>query len=64
MLIAPLLLFIFLTFIIPIANMLFRSVDNSIVSDTMPQTVVALQDWDAGSGELPDEPVFTAFITT
>ncbi|MEZ5536087.1 MAG: ABC transporter permease [Thiolinea sp.] len=61
LLIAPLLLFIFLTFIIPIANMLFRSVDNTIVGDTLPQTVIALQNWDATSGELPDEEVFTAF---
>ena len=61
LLIAPLLLFIFLSFIIPIADMLFRSVDNTIVGDTMPETVMALQSWDAKSGELPDEAVFAAF---
>ncbi len=60
MLIAPLLLFVLLTFILPIADMLFRSVENSIVPDNLPRTVVALQDWDANSGEIPDEAVFTA----
>ncbi|WP_264211913.1 ABC transporter permease [Leisingera thetidis] len=60
MLIAPLLLFILLTFIFPIADMLFRSVENGIVADTLPKTVVALQDWDPDSGEAPGEEVFTA----
>ncbi|SMX27074.1 Spermidine/putrescine transport system permease protein PotB [Pelagimonas phthalicica] len=60
MLIAPLLLFILLTFILPVADMLYRSVDNKIVSEILPRTVVALQDWDADSGELPDEAVFAA----
>ncbi|WP_405108617.1 ABC transporter permease [Phaeobacter sp. BS52] len=60
MLIAPLLLFVLLTFILPIADMLFRSVENRIVSDTLPKTVVALQDWDANSGVTPDEAIFAA----
>ena len=60
MLVAPLLLFIVLTFIAPIADMLFRSVENKIVSDTLPLTVVALKDWDSASGEAPGEEVFKA----
>ena len=60
LLIAPLLLFILLTFAAPIADMLFRSVENSIVSDTLPRTVEALADWDESSGEAPGEPVFAA----
>jgi putative spermidine/putrescine transport system permease protein len=60
MLIAPLLLFILLTFIAPIADMLFRSVENKIVPDTLPLTVVALKDWDPAAGEAPGEPVFAA----
>ena len=60
MLIAPLLLFILITFIWPIAQMLFRSVENQIVSDTLPTTVVALAEWDADSGEAPGEDVFYA----
>ena len=60
MLVAPLLLFILLTFIAPIADMLFRSVENGIVPETLPQTVVALKDWSPESGEAPGEPVFAA----
>ncbi len=59
-LIAPLLIFILLTFIAPIADMLFRSVENQVVSETLPLTVKALADWDPALRELPDEPVFAA----
>jgi putative spermidine/putrescine transport system permease protein len=62
-LIAPLLLFIILTFVAPIADMLFRSVENQIVEDTIPRTVVAIADWDARSGELPGEDVYAALYT-
>ena len=60
MLIAPLLLFILLTFVMPIADMLFRSVENQIVSDTLPRTVVELESWDATSEVEPDAVVFEA----
>ncbi|NKW92214.1 ABC transporter permease [Rhodobacteraceae bacterium R_SAG9] len=59
-LITPLLAFVLLTFIIPIGQMLFRSVENDIVANTLPKTVIALQDWDAASGEAPDEAVYAA----
>ena len=58
MLVAPLLLFVLVTFIAPIADMLFRSVENQIVSDTMPLTTEALEDWD-GEG-LPGDAAFEA----
>ncbi|MFN3144785.1 MAG: ABC transporter permease [Paracoccaceae bacterium] len=60
MLIAPLLIFILVTFIAPIGDMLFRSVENQIVSETMPRTVAALDDWDYAAGETPDEDIFRA----
>ncbi len=60
MLIAPLLVFVLITFIAPIADMLFRSVENEIVSETLPRTVVALESWDYDSGVAPDEEVFAA----
>ena len=60
LLIAPLLLFVLLTFIAPIADMLFRSVENSIVADTLPQTVKELASWDSDSGQLPSEAVYAA----
>ena len=59
-LIAPLLIFILVTFIAPIADMLFRSVENEIVADTLPRTVVALKEWEYASGEAPGEPVYAA----
>ena len=62
MLIAPLLLFVLVSFILPIAQMLYRSVENDIVKDTIPLTVEALQEWDAKSGELPPEEVYAAFV--
>ena len=62
LLIAPLLLFVLFSFIIPIASMLFRSVENGIVENTLPLTVAALGDWDEKSGELPDEAVYDAFV--
>ncbi len=60
MLIAPLLIFVMLTFIAPIADMLFRSVENNIVGDTLPRTTTLLADWDATTGEIPSPPVFKA----
>ena len=55
LLVSPLLIFILVTFIAPIADMLFRSVENRIVADTLPQTVAGL---DQSSLEVPGEPTF------
>ena len=60
-LIAPLLLFVLVTFIAPIADMLFRSVENEIVPETLPRTVQLIGDWDHNSGEAPDAELFEAF---
>lgn len=59
-LVAPLLLFVLLTFLAPIGDMLFRSVQNDIVPDTLPRTVDVLGGWDASSGELPGDAAFEA----
>ena len=61
LLISPLLIFILVAFIMPIVSMLSRSVENDLVSQTLPATVTAIQSWDALSGELPDELVYKAF---
>ncbi|WP_147111942.1 ABC transporter permease [Tateyamaria sp. syn59] len=61
-LIAPLLLFVLITFIVPIASMLFRSVENDIVANTLPYTVEALADWDATGTDLPPAPVYEAMF--
>ena len=60
LLIAPLLIFVLITFIAPIADMLFRSVENQIVADTLPLTVKALREWDPDAEELPPESVYHA----
>jgi putative spermidine/putrescine transport system permease protein len=60
MLIAPLLIFVLVTFIAPIADMLFRSVENQIVSDTLPRTTQMLSDWDETAGTPPSPKVFEA----
>ena len=59
-LIAPLLIFVVVTFVAPIADMLFRSIENQVVEETLPRTVLALKGWDSTSGDIPDEPVFDA----
>ncbi len=61
-LVAPLLIFVLVSFVWPIASMLFRSVENSMVEETIPLTVQALANWDDASGELPGEDVYAAFI--
>ena len=60
LLVAPLFLFVLITFFIPILSMLFRSVENQIVGETLPHTVEALQQWDETGGELPPEEVYAA----
>lgn len=58
LLVAPLVLFILVTFIIPIVDMLTRSVANPEVQDAIPQTAALLAEWD-GKG-LPSEEVFAS----
>lgn len=62
MLVLPLLAFLTVTFVLPILDMLYRSVDNRIVESVLPQTTVAIQAWDMNSTELPDESVFKALV--
>jgi putative spermidine/putrescine transport system permease protein len=58
MLVAPLLIFVVVTFIVPILSMLFRSVENDIVRNTIPGTVVVLSQWDGSTGKPPNENVY------
>jgi putative spermidine/putrescine transport system permease protein len=57
-LILPLLLFLLLTFLLPIGALLMRSMDNPEVVGSLPRTVEAIAVWD-GRG-LPDESVYQA----
>ena len=62
MMVFPLLFFIMIGFIVPIADMLFLSVDNSIVNRILPKSVESLKNWDPYSNELPDEAVFASLV--
>jgi putative spermidine/putrescine transport system permease protein len=59
LLVLPLLAFVVFAFLVPLAEMLFRSVDNTAPCRVIPETCIALQRWD-GSG-LPDEAVYAGF---
>ncbi len=60
LLVAPLLLFLVIAFVMPILDMLKRSVDNPEVHTQLSRTVAQLQDWDGDS--VPDEAVFEALV--
>ena len=60
LLVTPLFLFILFSFLIPILDMTFRSVDNWQVGTLMPKTTAALAGWDGKA--LPDEPIFAALV--
>ena len=50
----PLLIFLLLTFLIPIAALLKRAVENPEVANALPRTVVALQAWDRAGTPAPE----------
>ena len=58
-LVAPLLLFLIITYIFPIGDMLIRSVDDREVTNMLPKTFKAMESWNGQ--ELPSEEVFEAF---
>ena len=62
LLVLPLLAFLTVTFALPILDMLYRSIEDSVVPTTLPNTVEALQDWNPDSGELPPESAFAAMV--
>lgn len=57
-LVAPLLAFIFFSFVAPIASMLYRSVYNPAVVELIPETLAELSEWD-GDG-LPSDATRSA----
>ncbi len=59
LLVAPPLAFLIFVFVIPIGNMLTRSVDDKLINDVMPKTLAAFEDWDKVSD--PDESMYQAF---
>ena len=59
LLVAPLLLFLIITYMIPIGDMFSRSIDDKMVTNMLPKTYKAMENWDGK--ELPPEEVFEAF---
>ena len=60
LLVFPLLLFIIVTFVVPIGDMLLRSVDDSYINNVYPNTFEEYKKWD-GEG-LPPESVYKAIF--
>ena len=56
----PLVLFLLISFVFPIGQMLFNSIHNNKVSGVVPDFAVAIQNWD-GQG-LPSEEIFEIFV--
>ncbi len=59
LLVAPLLLFLLITYIFPIGDMLMRSVDDKMVTEMLPKTFKSMEKW--SGNEMPPEEVFEAF---
>ncbi|WP_325895382.1 ABC transporter permease [Grimontia sp. NTOU-MAR1] len=60
LLVSPLLIFLLVAFVFPIADMLKRSVENPEVSTYLPNTKAALQNWNGEA--LPNEETFAALV--
>ena len=59
LLVAPLLLFLVITYIFPIGEMFTRSIDDKMITNMLPKTFKEMENWDGQ--ELPPEEVFSAF---
>ena len=59
LLVAPLLLFLIITYVFPIGDMLMRSVDDKMVTEMLPKTFKSMENWDGK--DLPPEEVFESF---
>lgn len=58
LLVMPLFIFIFFSFLYPIALMLYRSVENPLIAQHMPETLAVLETWDGK--DIPGEEAFAA----
>ena len=62
LLVSPLLLFIIVTFVIPIGDMLTRSIDDSQVNSVYGNTFEEYKKWDKEKDILPPEAVYKALF--
>ncbi|MDQ2065897.1 ABC transporter permease [Xinfangfangia sp. CPCC 101601] len=61
LMLAPLVMFVLVTVVVPVALFLFRAIDNRELQAGFPQTAAALSGWSQAQG-LPPEPAFAALI--
>ena len=61
LLVAPLLLFLLITYIFPIGEMFTRSIDDKMITNMLPNTFKSMEKWDGK--ELPPEEVFASFLS-
>ena len=59
-LIAPLFIFVALSFLIPLGTVLLNSFYDPLVPNGLPRTVRALADWNGPRDQIPPEPVYAA----
>lgn len=59
-LILPLLLFLLVVFVVPIATLLSRSVSDTVVGPVLPRTISALSEWHGS--EAPPDAAFAALV--
>ena len=57
LLVAPLLLFLIITYIFPIGEMFSRSIDDKMITNMLPKTFKEMKNWDGQ--ELPPEEVLS-----
>ena len=62
LLVFPLLLFIIVTFVVPIGDMLLRSVDDSQINEVYGKTFEQYKKWDKEKDKLPPEAVYKALF--
>ena len=62
LLVFPLLLFIMVTFVIPIGDMLTRSIDDSQINEVYENTFKEYKKWDKEKDNLPPEAVYKALF--
>lgn len=60
-LIAPLLVFFIVAYVFPIFSVLYKSVDNDVVFDIIPETAAMLEQWDPSDGQTPPEAIYATF---
>lgn len=59
LLVLPLLLFIVITVVVPVAQFLYRAIDNNLLADNLPRVAASLADWQPSDG-LPDDASLSA----